>query len=169
MLHHVSFNTRDPERAAQGLAPMLGAQAIRAPQPPFPQGAWFIVYGDSQGSLIEILPWGKVLDPEAPGGMRDDADMRPRHGTHVLLETSQSIDTVLSLAKDCGWRAVLTSAGLFSFVKVWVADDFLVEIMTPEQADDYRTAFNGEGLATLDAKLRALEASINESLRTRCS
>jgi hypothetical protein len=160
VLHHVSFNAREPRRVAERLAQILGAHAVRAPQPPFPEGAWFVVYGDSQGTLIEVLPWGKVLDPDVAGGTRDDPDMRPRHGTHVLLGTSRSVDDVLAMAKVYGWRASLANAGLFSFVKVWVDDTFLVEVLTPLQAGDYVAAFNRTGLMTLDQKLRHLEASI---------
>jgi hypothetical protein len=167
VLHHVSFNAREPRRVAERLAQILGAHPIRAPQPPFPDGAWFVVYGDPQGTLIEILPWGKVLDPDAPGGMRDDPDMRSRHGTHVLLGSSRSVDEVLSMAKALGWRASLTSAGLFSFVKVWVDDTFLVEVLTRQQAHDYVTTFNREGLMTLDGKLRNLEARIAAGMATR--
>lgn len=161
MLHHVSFNARrEPRQVAQRLAQILGAHAIRAPQPPFPEGSWFVVYGDAQGTLIEVLPWGKVLHPEATAGMRDDPDMRPHHGTHVLLGTSRSVDDVLAMAKAHGWRAGLASAGLFSFVKVWVDDTFLVEVMTPEQTEDYVRAFNRDGLMTLDQRLRQIEAAI---------
>lgn len=165
MLHHVSFNVRrEPRQVAHRLAQILGAHAIRAPHPPFPQGSWFVVFGDSQGTLIEILPWGKVLDPEV-AGMGDDPEMRPHHGTHVLLQTSRSAEEVLSMAKAHGWRAGLASAGLFSFIKVWVDHTFLVEVMPPEQANEYKQVFNREGLMTLDAKLRQIEAAITAGPR----
>jgi hypothetical protein len=160
VLHHVSFNAREPAIAANALAQMLGARALRAPQPPFPAGSWFVVYGDAQGSLLEVLPWGKALDPEASGGMRDDPAMRQYHGTHVLLQTSRTPEDILSIAKAHGWRALPASAGLFSFTKVWIEGTFLVEIMTPEQARDYVKTFNHEGLTTLDAKLRGIEAAL---------
>ena len=40
MLHHVSFNARDPERVAHVLAALMDAVAVRLPAPPFPKGAW---------------------------------------------------------------------------------------------------------------------------------
>lgn len=66
MLHHASFNARDTQAVAGVLAEMLVATAVRAPSPPFPQGAWFVCLGDDFGSLIEILPCGTVLDQQAP-------------------------------------------------------------------------------------------------------
>jgi len=160
VFHHVSFNARDPGQVANALAQMLGARAIRAPQPPFPAGSWFVLFGDSQGSLIEVLPWGKTLDPDVAGGMRDDPEMRAYHGTHLLLQTSERADTVLSVAKLHSWRALPASAGLFSFTKVWVEGTFLVEIMTRDQAREYVAAFGREGLSSIDSKLRGLEAAL---------
>ncbi|MBW8910190.1 MAG: hypothetical protein JF620_14460, partial [Mesorhizobium sp.] len=49
MLHHASFNARDPQAVATVLAEMLVATAVRAPSPPFPQGAWFVCLGDDFG------------------------------------------------------------------------------------------------------------------------
>ena len=168
MLHHISFNARrEPRQVAQRLAQILGAHAVRAPQPPFPEGSWFVVYGDAQGTLIEVLPWGKIQHPEAKGELHDDPEMRPHNGTHVLLSSSRSVDEVLSLAKAHGWRAALTSAGLFSFIKVWVDDVFLVEVMTPEQTRDYVTSFNRDGLLTLDLRLRQIEEEIAAALKAR--
>src|SRR5262245_20929133 len=69
MLHHVSFNARDPERAAHVMAALMDAIAVRLPAPPFPKGAWSVVSGDSQGSMIELIPWGHVLDGDARGGV----------------------------------------------------------------------------------------------------
>jgi hypothetical protein len=138
---------------------MLGAHAIRAPQPPFPEGSWFVVYDDAHGTLIELLPWGKTLDPDVPG-MRDDPEMRPYHGTHVLLQTSQTANTVLSVARLLGWRAIPATTGFFSFTKVWVEGTFLVEIMTAEQAQEYVAAITCGGLAGLDARLRGMEAAL---------
>src|SRR5262245_58099359 len=105
MLHHSSFNARNPELVASVLAEMLGVDAIAAPAPPFPAGAWFVVFGDAQGSLIEVLPWGKTLDPDARG-MCDDLGMRQRSGSHLLTQTTRSTETVLALAQAHDWRAL---------------------------------------------------------------
>jgi catechol 2,3-dioxygenase-like lactoylglutathione lyase family enzyme len=72
MLHHVSFNARDPERAERVLAALMDAVPMRLPAPPFPKGAWSVVCRDGQGSLIELAPWGHVLDADARGGTAHD-------------------------------------------------------------------------------------------------
>lgn len=159
MLHHVSFNARDPQRAARVLAALLDAEAVRLPAPPFPKGAWSVVCGDSQGSMIELIPWGHVLEASARG-MVQDADMRPRTGSHVLASTPLAADTLFAICEREGLRASLTDAGLFQFIKVWVEETVLVELLTPQQLPAYLACFGAAGLATLDAKYRDVERAL---------
>lgn len=164
MLHHVSFNARNPERAARVLAALIDAMAVRLPAPPFPKGAWSVVCGDSQGSFIELIPWGYALDAEARGGMVMDPEMRPRTGSHVLASTPHAIEIVLALAEREGLRAAPTDAGLFQFIKVWVEDALLVELLTPQQLPAYLASFGSAGIATLDGKFRDVERALANRL-----
>lgn len=157
MLHHMSFNVRSPETVARALAEMVGGTTVRAPSPPFPRGAWFVAYGDPNGSLIELLPWGWVLDPQAPGGMADDPEMRPRSGAHVLASTPRATDAVLAVAARHGWAAPPVDAGLFRLIKVWIENAVLFELLPPDRLAAYREVFGAAGLPSLDGKLRALE------------
>jgi hypothetical protein len=86
--------------------------------------------------------------------------MRPSSGSHILVSTSQTEATVLDLAANAHWRAELGSAGLFQFVKVWVENAFLIEIMTTEQAAAYQAVFGAAGMPTLDQKLREIERAL---------
>jgi hypothetical protein len=160
MLHHVSFNARNPERAARVLAALMDATAVRLPAPPFPKGAWSVVCGDSQGSFIELIPWGYALDAEARGGMVMDQEMRPRTGSHVLASTPHAAEVVLAIAEREKLRAALTDAGLFQFIKVWVEETVLVELLTPQQMPAYLASFGPAGLATLDSKFRDVERAL---------
>lgn len=163
MLHHVSFNARDPERAASVLAKLMDARAVRAPQPPFPAGSWFVVCGDSQGSLIELIPWGHVLD--ANGGFRDDPEMRPRTGSHVLASTPLSTASVMAIAEREGVKASLVDSGMFEFIKLWPEEALCVELLTPRQLPAYLKAFGSMGMAALEGNLRTLERSIAKAAR----
>lgn len=165
MLHHISFNARAPERAAQGLAALLGAKAVRAPAPPFPSEAWFVCCGDDAGTLIEVMPWGETRDASAPRGVGFDPEMRPSSGGHVLMSTELSEERIFALGEREGWRVETADAGLFKFVKVWVENAFLIELMTPEMTRGYVAAFGAAGIDAVDAKLRALEAAIAASAR----
>ena len=61
------------------------------------------------------------------------------------------------LAEREDWRVENADAGLFEFIKVWVENSFLVELMTPEMTRAYVVVFGAEGAGEIDAKLRALE------------
>lgn len=86
--------------------------------------------------------------------------MRAYQGTQLLLQTAETTDTILAVARLHGWRTLAASAGFFSFTKVWVEGTFLVEIMTAEQAREYVATFSREGLMSLDGKLRGVEAAL---------
>lgn len=157
MIHHASFNARDPQKVARALAGMLDATAIRAPVPPFPEGSWFVCYGDEAGSFLEILPWGSVLDPDTRFGIGFDQDMRPRAGSHVLLRTPHSRDEIRDAADRMGWRCEFVDARLFEVVKVWIENSVLIEFLPPEFVPSYVSTFGTQGIGTLDGRLRALE------------
>ena len=160
MLFHASFTARDPKNVAHVLAEITGAAAIRAQSPPFPEGSWFACYGDEDGSLLEVLPWGTTLDQNAPRGVGHDADMRPRSGAHVLVKTERSIADVQAIAQREGWHSEVIDARLFKVLKVWIENAALVEFLTPDTVDLYRSTFGSGGIAALDGKLRALEAAL---------
>jgi hypothetical protein len=165
LLHHVSFNARDPERVAGVLAELLGAQALRAPAPPFPKAAWFVCCGDEVGTLVEVMPWGETRDASSPRGVSFDADMRETSGAHVLMSTPHRADHIFTLAEREDWRVENADAGLFKFIKVWVENTFLVELMTPEMTRAYVAAFGAAASHEIDGKLRALEQTIAAAMQ----
>ena len=159
MLHHASFSVHDPARAAALIADLVCGRAVRAPCPPFPAESWFVIFGDEAGSLIELTPWGSVLDPDQRG-ISNDADMRPHSASHVLVGTPHASSELISLAAQHGLRAAHANAGLFEFVKVWIEDSMLLELLPPEFAPAYVECFGAAGAASVDAKLRWLEQQI---------
>jgi hypothetical protein len=161
MLHHASFNARNPDIAARVLAGMLNATLLRAPSPPFPRNSWFVSYGDAKGSYVEVLPWGHVHDPSAPFGVGHDSDMRPRSGAHMLLSSPRDKDAIISAASRAGWRAEVVDAGPFQVVKVWIENAILIEMLPPEMERAYLATFASAGMATLDAKLREVETAVS--------
>jgi hypothetical protein len=158
MLYHASFNVRQPEKVAQALAGMLDATAIRAPVPPFPDGSWFVCYGDDNGSFLEVLPWGNILDPDTRFGIGFDEGMRPRAGSHVLVRTPHAKEEIMARAERLGWRCEFVNARLFEVVKVWIDNAVLIEFLPPEFVPAYVSTFGAEGIRSLNRKLRAMEA-----------
>ncbi|WP_165356497.1 hypothetical protein [Sphingosinicella sp. BN140058] len=128
---------------------------MTAPVPPFPAGSWFVLQGDDVGTLIELTPWGSILAPTIEG-IGQDPEMRPHSGSHVLAGTPLSRRQVLAAAQRLSLVAALVDARLFEFIKIWVEDSFLLELLTPEQQPAYRSVFGMDPRAT-DQRLRALE------------
>jgi hypothetical protein len=135
--------------------------AVRAPSPPFPDGSWFVCYGDAQGSLIEVLPWGIVLDPLMNGGMDHDDQMRNRSGFHVLVKTPLDVGTVLALAAREDWRARIADERGFKVIKIWIENTFLIELMTPDMAEAYSAMYGAKGMPLLDERLRFIEMALS--------
>lgn len=157
MLHHVSFAAENPALTAQVLAGMLAATAVRAPTPPFPQGAWFVCLGDAPGSYLEVLPRGHVFDPEARFGLRPNAAAPVFTAGHLLVSTPFSAAEIGAMAAAAGWRSEAADARLFQVFKVWVENTTLVEFLPPEMREPYLRTFGEAGVTDLDARLRRLE------------
>jgi hypothetical protein len=164
MIHHMSFGVSNPKRVAQVLAELTVATAMRAPTPPFPHGAWFVMAGDDRGSFLEILPATAVFDPDAPLGLKQrPANFSPA-SSHVLINTVKSSEEIEAIAKREGWRSQEVETGLFKIVKVWIDSTVLVELFADGEAQRYIEAFGAAGMATLDGKLRDLETRLAGAL-----
>lgn len=164
MIHHMSLPLPDPASAAPKLAALTGGKALRAPSPPFPRGAWFVVLGDDVGGMLELLPDRVILDPDAPLGLERRSDAPGTGAAHVLVTSPLSMEEIVSFARNEGWRADPVESGLFEIVKVWVQNAFLVECIAHERVGRYTEAFGQGGMATLDGKLRTLEADLERKL-----
>lgn len=157
MLHHASFAVEDPAAVARILAGMLGATAIGAPAPPFPDESWFVCFGDEAGSYLEVLPRGHVFDPDARFGLRPEADAPRLSAGHVLVATPFSADEIVRMADAAGWKTEMADTRLFRVLKVWVENAVLLELLPPEMAESYQRTFDAAGVADLDRRLRRLE------------
>src|SRR5437879_3582326 len=65
MIHHLSIAARDPKRAAETLAELMGGTAV--PFPPNP-GSYFALQLDNHGSGVEVYPAGTELEPNGSTG-----------------------------------------------------------------------------------------------------
>jgi hypothetical protein len=116
----------------------------------------FVTLADAEGSMIELLPWGSVQTSE---GVSHDPDMRPFTASHVLIGSPLREEEALAIAESEGLAAQRVDTGLFRFVKVWIEDSLVVELLTRDHRQQYVDWFGLAGEATLDHKLRQLEQS----------
>src|SRR5438067_2124029 len=88
MIHHLSIAARDPKRAADALAEIMGGRAV--PFPPNP-GSFFALQLDDHGSGVEVYPAGTELQPAGAEGGSFVKQPREGHGfgaTHFALSVA---------------------------------------------------------------------------------
>jgi catechol 2,3-dioxygenase-like lactoylglutathione lyase family enzyme len=137
MIHHLSIAARDPKRAAEVLAELMGGTAV--PFPPNP-GSFFALQLDEHGSGVEVYPAGTHLEPGGPAGggfVKEPAAPRGYGATHFALSVATDADTVETIARREGWECYRCNRGPFHVIEVWVENDSMVEILPPEYAREY--------------------------------
>lgn len=137
MIHHLSIAAREPQKAAEALAELMGGKAV--PFPPNP-GSFFALQLDDHGSGVEVYPAGTHLEPggdEGGGFVRDPAPRRGFGATHFALSVQTDAKTVEKIAERVGWHCVTCNRGPFHVIEVWVENDTMVEVLPPEYAAEY--------------------------------
>jgi hypothetical protein len=138
MILHASVPADDPERTATLLAHLFGGRAL-----PFGpgDGSWTAVGQDPIGNVVTVLQRGSEFHP------RDGEEVETRNGPavrhsafHLLVETGLTEEKVLALAQEGGCRAQRATHGMFDVIEFWIDDCLLIEVATPELAEDYRKA-----------------------------
>jgi hypothetical protein len=161
MINHISIAANDPQRVANVLAEIWDGMVF--PFPPAPN-SYFVLANDGRGTAVEVTPAGTVLVPGE--GLPDETDLnasteeyeakfvqselKPIYvATHLYINTQKSIEEVREIAKREGWRVLVANrdGGLFQLIEVWVENQFMLEVMTPEQTARYVEIANPEFIA----------------------
>jgi hypothetical protein len=126
------------------------------------QGAWVAVARDGSGLGVEVVPEASAhhrgegdRDPaHASDGpfvmpwetqIRQDGAAQTASGFHVAITTKLSVDELLQIGRENGWRAVhCDRGGVFDLVELWVDNRLLVEVMPPEGAARYFAFYKPE-------------------------
>jgi len=151
MINHISIAVKEPKRVAEVLAEIWNG--VVYPFPPAP-GSFIVLADDGRGTAVEITPAGTVLVPGEGLPAEEDlnadtsehesrfvsSDLRPRYvATHLNINTKKSIDEIRAIGKREGWRVFVANRdkGLFQLIELWIEDQFMLEVMTPEQTARY--------------------------------
>ena len=146
MIHHLSIAAREPQKAAEVLAEVMGGKAV--PFPPNP-GSFFALQLDDHGSGVEVYPAGTHLEPggaEGGGFVRDPVPQRGFGATHFAISVQTDAKKVEAIAKRAGWHCVTCNRGPFHVIEVWVENDTMVEVLPPKFAAEYLAFFHGNVL-----------------------
>ena len=137
MIHHLSIAARDPKRAAEVLAELMGGTAV--PFPPNP-GSFFALQLDDHGSGVEVYPAGTELEPNGSAGggfVKRPEGGRGYGSTHFALSVPTDGDAVEKIAERAGWHCFRCNRGPFHVIEVWVENQTMVEILPPDYAAEY--------------------------------
>lgn len=140
MIHHISTAVRDPLHVSQVLAEILQGQSI-----PFPghRGSYIALAFDAYGTMIELHPIGAAL---VPGNIIPEADKLLQNPTranysanHVAISVPINIAQIQAIATREGWQMVYCNRGdrYFEVVELWIENQFLIELLSPEILDKY--------------------------------
>ncbi|MEM7024364.1 MAG: hypothetical protein AAF637_17555 [Pseudomonadota bacterium] len=137
----MSLPARDPARVAVVMARIWAGEAF-----PFhaAAGAWITLAGSGDGSALEIYPEGTNLVAGSVAVSFETGSAPPAIASHVAIETPLGEAELIAIAEREGWLARCCSRGPFSLIELWVENRYLIELLTPEMADDYRRTMTTE-------------------------
>ena len=161
MINHVSVGARDPERVAGVFAELWGGCVFPFPSCP---GAYIVLADDGRGTALEVTPLGIELLPGDDLPVKDEnftpsedhgAKFTPRPvvseytATHVNISTHLTADEVKAIGKREGWRTLACSrgGGLFQLIEIWAENRLMIEVFTPDAAEQYRRVMNPQFIA----------------------
>ncbi len=128
-LKHLSLAVRDPKTVADKLAKLT--QGEPAPFHPVP-GGWVCLWGGWEGQFVEFYPKGTVVYLSDEGG--DFKTDSKAHGqpVHLNLSIGGSTEDVVALAKKLGCPYHFRPGSGGPLHEVWLEQDFMVELVTPD-------------------------------------
>jgi len=144
VIHHVSIPAKEPRHVATVLAQLIGGRILpfRGPLP----GAFTVLTGDGQGSMIEVYPEDTQLQPkEGDNPIPFVSGTQPTafHPWHVNLSVALEPDGIAAIAKRAGWCCIPYGAAppgrpaVFHVTQVWVENRVMIELMSPSQTAQY--------------------------------
>lgn len=156
MIHHISIAAHNPLHVSQVLAEVL--QGTSVPFPGYPD-SYVALTLDSQGTMIEVHPFGTAL---FPGDAANEAShLRPNPASsrysanHAAISVPVSTEQIQAIADREGWRMVLCRRGndYFDVIEFWLENQLLIELLSPELVTQYLTFMEPRSLQTLAAQL----------------
>jgi hypothetical protein len=142
LIAHVSLPAADCARVAAVLAEMLEGGALRFP--PGGPDAWN-AWSKANDLQIVVTPRGHVMVPGPDEMVWTKGATAAAWETHFALCVERPASEVLDIAARAGWQARLCDrGGFFHVVEVWVENAYLVEVLDPSFAAEYRRSMTVE-------------------------
>ena len=147
MIHHISIPAKNPLHVAEVLAELF--KGYVAPFSSHP-GSYVAFAADEYGTLIEVYPLGTEMIPgeeDRPIQYQNQNSENQFIATHAAISIPLTQSQIESIAKRENWRCLRCSRGYFDVIEFWVENAVLLELATPELAEQYITALAPAKLA----------------------
>ena len=143
MIVHVSLPADDCKAVAETLAEMMEGGALHFPPGgPHAWNAW------SKRAEVQIVvtPRGNYMVPgDSEMTWTTRAHKERAAETHFALCVERSAAEILEIARRVGWPAqVCNRGGFFHVVELWIEAAYLVEVLDPAFAAEYRRSMTVE-------------------------
>jgi hypothetical protein len=128
-LRHLSVGVRDPKGCAEKLAALTGGKT--APFHPV-DGGYVCLWGGWEGQFVEFYPKGTELYATDEGGEFRAGSASGGNSVHLNLTVEATTAEIVERAKRQGSRYVFRAGSGGPLHEVWIEEDFLVEVVTPD-------------------------------------
>ncbi|MBW4616312.1 MAG: hypothetical protein KME21_24160 [Desmonostoc vinosum HA7617-LM4] len=145
MIHHISISVQNPQHVAQVLAEVLDGEAF----PFFPHPGSYMVFPlDKHGTAIEVYPLTTKL---VPGNNHCEfvefAESSGFTSTHAAISVSTTQEKIEQIGEREGWKVLRCNRdSLFDVMEFWLENKVMIELLTPEMANQYVTVTQPENL-----------------------
>ena len=138
MIFHASIPADEPERVARVIAELWRCEYFPFVIP----GTYVVIADDERGSEIEVSPRGMEGVPgESEVDFQMNASPSAYNEVHLNLATRLSREEIEQIGRREGWTArICDRGGQFRVIEFWLENKFMLELMTPEELERYRSA-----------------------------
>lgn len=115
------------------------------------ENAYIAFANDSLGPAIEVYPLSTKLEQglgNAP--VEFGYEIKPSYpsGIHVAIKTPLSAEEVIAIGEREGWRSLSCNrGGAFSVIELWIENQFLLELITPDKEKEAIEFHNSQSWA----------------------
>lgn len=152
MIHHFSIAAENPQHAATVLAEVLNGKAF--PFYPHP-GSYMVFPLDEHGTAIEVYPLNTELKPGEGEGQCTfvESPQASRYtATHAAISVNVSQEKIEEVGQREGWRVLRCNRdSFFDVMEFWLENRIMIELLTPEMADQYLALSKPENLQQIFA------------------
>ncbi len=140
MIHHFSIPVQNTRHVSIALAKLFNGTITGFG--PY-ENSYIVWFGDEYGTAIELFPNGTEMIPDQRMGQANFIHNQSHSefsATHAAISIKQSREEMLGIAEELGWRALELSRGGFNVIEFWIENSVMIELLTPDMADQYLLA-----------------------------